>query len=77
MAPKPDVSEERKQQILEAASEVFSQKGFDNARMEDIAEQTGLSKGSLYLYFKSKDDLITSSERSRARIWRSSANLSR
>jgi AcrR family transcriptional regulator len=60
MAPKPDVSEERKQQILEAASEVFSQKGFDDARMEDIAEQTGLSKGSLYLYFKSKDDLITS-----------------
>jgi len=60
MAPKPDVSEERKKQILEAASEVFSQKGFDEARMEDIAEQTGLSKGALYLYFKSKDDLITS-----------------
>ena len=58
MSPRADVSEERKQQILNAAEEVFTQKGFDEARMEDIAEGTGLSKGTLYLYFKSKDDLI-------------------
>jgi len=58
MSPKPDVSEERKDQILNAAEAVFTQKGLDNARMEDIAEETGLSKGTLYLYFKSKDDLI-------------------
>lgn len=58
MAPRPDVSQERKQQIIDAASEVFTHKGFDDARMEDIAEQTGLSKGTLYLYYKSKDDLI-------------------
>jgi AcrR family transcriptional regulator len=60
MSPKPDVSEERKDQIMNAAEEVFSQKGLDNARMDDIAEETGLSKGTLYLYFKSKDDLIAS-----------------
>jgi AcrR family transcriptional regulator len=58
MSPRPDVSDERKNQILTAAEEVFTEKGFDQARMGDIAEQTGLSKGTLYLYFKSKDDLI-------------------
>jgi len=58
MSPRPDVSEERKDQIMNAAEEVFSQKGFSDARMDDIAEETGLSKGTLYLYYKSKDDLI-------------------
>jgi AcrR family transcriptional regulator len=58
MSPRPDVSEERKVQIVNAAEKVFTQKGLDNARMDDIAEETGLSKGTLYLYFKSKDALI-------------------
>jgi len=58
MSPRPNVSDERKVQILNAAEGVFTKKGFDEARMDDIAEETGLSKGTLYLYFKSKDDLI-------------------
>ena len=58
MSPRPDVSDERKNQILNAAEQVFTQKGLDLARMDDIANETGLSKGTLYLYFKSKDDLI-------------------
>ncbi len=58
MSPRPSVSDERTSQILTAAEGVFTKKGFDEARMEDIAEKTGLSKGTLYLYFKSKDDLI-------------------
>jgi AcrR family transcriptional regulator len=58
MSPRPDVSDERKSQILNAAESVFTQKGFEQARMDDIADKTGLSKGTLYLYFKSKDDLI-------------------
>jgi AcrR family transcriptional regulator len=58
MSPRPNVSDERKSQILNAAEDVFTQKGFEEARMDDIAEETGLSKGTLYLYFKSKDDLI-------------------
>jgi AcrR family transcriptional regulator len=58
MSPRPNVSEERKNQIITAAEGVFTEKGFDAARMDDIAEETGLSKGTLYLYFKSKDDLI-------------------
>ena len=60
MSPRPDVSEERKNQILDAATQVFMQKGFDKARMDDIVEETGLSKGTLYWYFKSKYDIIIS-----------------
>lgn len=58
MSPRPDVSEERKQQILDAAIAVFARLGFRAARMDDVAEQAGLSKGALYLYYKSKDAII-------------------
>ncbi len=58
MSPRPDVSEERKNQILEAASTVFARLGFQQSRMDDIASQAGLSKGALYLYYKSKDAII-------------------
>jgi len=58
MSPRPNVTDERKSQIINAAEDVFTKKGFAEARMDDIAEETGLSKGTLYLYFKSKDDLI-------------------
>jgi AcrR family transcriptional regulator len=58
MSPRPDVSEERKNQILEAAIAVFARLGFRAARMDDVAEQAGLSKAALYLYYKSKDAII-------------------
>ena len=58
MSPRPDVSEERTSQIIEAAMTVFAEKGFNKARMDDIANETGVSKGTLYLYFKSKDAII-------------------
>lgn len=56
--PRPDMSEERREQILEAAMQVFAERGLHEARMDDIAEQSGLSKGALYLYYKSKDAII-------------------
>jgi AcrR family transcriptional regulator len=59
MSPKPDVSEERKLQIIEAAVSVFAREGFNKARMDDIADKAGLSKGALYWYFKSKDAIIS------------------
>lgn len=55
---RPDVSEERRAQILDAALEVFARQGFHEARMDDIAQASGLSKGALYLYYKSKDAII-------------------
>ena len=58
MATKPNHSEERKSQILDAAMETFSKQGFYKARMSDIAETSGLSIGSLYWYFESKDSII-------------------
>ena len=58
MSPRPNVSEERKNQILEAAIAVFARLGFQQTRMDDIASQAGLSKGALYLYYKSKDAVI-------------------
>lgn len=60
MSPKPDVSQERKQQIMEAALKVFSREGLHTARMDDIAEEAGLSKGALYWYFNSKEKIIAS-----------------
>jgi TetR/AcrR family transcriptional regulator len=58
MSPRPDVSKERKNQILDAATEVFSKKGFQKARMDDIAEEAKLGKGTLYWYFKSKESIV-------------------
>ena len=58
MSPRPDVSEERKDQILDAAEEIFAQQGVHESRMDDIVNKSGLSKGSLYRYFKSKDELL-------------------
>jgi AcrR family transcriptional regulator len=54
MNPRPDVSAERKPQILQAAAQVFLRKGFTAARMEDIAREAGLSVGNLYRYFENK-----------------------
>ena len=45
----------RRSEILRAATRVFGNKGFDTTRMDDIAREAGLAKGTLYLYFKSKD----------------------
>src|SRR5262245_46374026 len=45
----------RPQEILEAALSVFAAKGFAAARMDDIALKARVSKGTIYLYFKSKE----------------------
>ena len=58
MTPRPDVREERREQIIVAAMAVFARLGFHDARMDDIVEESGLSKGALYWYFKSKEDII-------------------
>ena len=58
MAPRPDVSEERKAQIYQAALTCFSSKGYHRTTMDDIVAESGLSKGSLYWYFKSKKELF-------------------
>lgn len=49
---------EKRQVIMQAAITVFSHKGYAGATMEDVATQAGLGKGTLYLYFASKEDLL-------------------
>ena len=49
--------EHRREEILDAAQRVFFEKGLAASTMDDIAETAELSKGTLYLYYKSKEDL--------------------
>jgi AcrR family transcriptional regulator len=53
-----ELSEDRRNEILDAALEVFSESGLQEASVDDVVERSGLSKGTLYWYFKSKDRLI-------------------
>jgi AcrR family transcriptional regulator len=57
----PEYKEEAKKRIIEASVKVMSEKGYSQTTMEDIAAYLGVSKGALYLYFKSKDDIIVES----------------
>jgi AcrR family transcriptional regulator len=50
--------EERRQSILRAAREVFFEKGFHRATMDEVAERTEVSKGTVYLYFESKETIL-------------------
>lgn len=52
--------ERRRQQIIVAAKRVFSANGFNKSTMEDIAREAELSPGTIYLYFKNKDELYAS-----------------
>jgi len=57
----PEYKEEAKKRIIAAGVVVMSEKGYSQTTMEDIAAHLGVSKGALYLYFRSKDDLIVES----------------
>lgn len=48
----------KRDRILEAAIRVFAKEGFYNAKVSQIAEAAGVADGTIYLYFKSKDDLL-------------------
>ena len=57
-APKGTLNVARWNEILAAAGEVFHEKGYQAARIEDIAARVGILKGSLYYYIESKEDLL-------------------
>ncbi len=54
--PTPD----KRDRILDAAAKVFSKRGFFSAQVADVAKRAGVAAGTVYLYFKSKDDLLLS-----------------
>lgn len=49
---------ERPQQLINAAFEIFVEKGVANTRIDDIAKKAGISKGLMYRYFRTKDELF-------------------
>ncbi|MGO4537378.1 TetR/AcrR family transcriptional regulator [Paenibacillus sp. 2TAB19] len=51
-------AEERRNEILDAADELFGQKGFDGTSTNDILEKVGIARGTLYYHFKSKEDIM-------------------
>lgn len=53
-----EARQERVEAILAAALDVFSEKGFAPARLEDVAARAGIAKGTIYLYFPSKEALF-------------------
>jgi TetR/AcrR family fatty acid metabolism transcriptional regulator len=53
-------SEDKHKKIIQAAIKVFARKGFYNARVSEIAKEADVADGTIYLYFKNKDDILIS-----------------
>ncbi len=58
MAGESTLEAKRRRQIIAAARQVFSRKGYDAATVEEIADTAGVSKGLIYNYFRSKEDIL-------------------
>jgi TetR/AcrR family transcriptional regulator, fatty acid metabolism regulator protein len=59
-AAEPAAAPPKRDAILRAATDVFAERGFFNAQVADVARVAGVAAGTVYLYFKSKDDLLVS-----------------
>lgn len=53
-----DRGNDKRERILEAALRVFAERGFYNAKVSEVARAAGVADGTIYLYFKNKDDLL-------------------
>jgi len=58
VSKEPETLPESRQRILDTARAVFAEKGFDGARVDEIAQRAGVNKALIYYYFKSKDQLL-------------------
>lgn len=56
--PRQRRKEARPQELLDAALDLFVERGFASTRMEEVAARAGVSKGTLYLYYASKEELL-------------------
>ncbi len=68
--------EEARKKVLETSLEVFKEKGFFKCTMGDIAERLGISKGAIYQYFGSKEQLLVALYSTGPEIFRSYASAS-
>src|SRR5262245_31423824 len=57
-APRRRRKEARPQELLDAALDLFVEKGFAATKIEDVAARAGVSKGTVYLYYPSKEELL-------------------
>jgi len=60
LTKKEQYKKDKKQTIIDAALKVFAAKGFNNAKISDIAKEAKIADGTIYIYFKKKDDIIIS-----------------
>src|SRR5215217_1460953 len=58
--PEPPPLASKREAILRAAIDVFAERGYFNAQVADVARAAGVAAGTVYLYFRSKDDLLIS-----------------
>ena len=56
--PRHDPDQKTKQQILETAMRLFSEKGLENVNVEDVVKEVGVTRGAFYHYFNSREELI-------------------
>ncbi len=63
--PDPD----KPQQIIDAAVRVFARNGYYNSRVSDIAREAGIAAGTIYLYFKTKDEILVTVFREKMAEW--------
>jgi TetR/AcrR family fatty acid metabolism transcriptional regulator len=60
---------EKPQQIIDAAIRVFARNGYYNSRVSDIAREAGIAAGTIYLYFKTKDEILVTLFREKMAAW--------
>src|SRR5271156_1558165 len=57
MSPRPTISRTRREEILDEATQLFAERGYEGTSMADLAERVGLRKASLFHHFTSKEVL--------------------
>jgi TetR/AcrR family fatty acid metabolism transcriptional regulator len=60
---------DKPQQIIDAAVRVFARNGYYNSRVSDIAREAGIASGTIYLYFKTKDEILVTLFREKMAAW--------
>lgn len=60
---------DKPQQIIDAAVRVFARNGYYNSRVSDIAREAGIASGTIYLYFKTKDEILVTLFREKMAGW--------
>ena len=60
---------EKPQQIVEAAIRVFARNGYYHSRVSDIAREAGIASGTIYLYFRTKDEILVTLFREKMAAW--------